>query len=653
MRVLIVLPTYNEAANIENVLDRVRRALPDASILVVDDDSPDGTAKIAEDFGDRRGNVVVLSRAAKLGLGSAYRAGFAWGLERGYEALVEMDSDLSHDPDALRSLVTPLEEGYEVCIGSRYVPGGSIPNWSLPRRLLSKGGNLYANVLLDLHVRDSTAGFRAYAATVLRRIDLSSVRADSYGFQIEMTYRAIRAGACGARGTDPFRGSGARDFEDVHLHGRGGAGPRHLVGCSAGDGAASLGQQGNRTGCTASRVAVSEGGNRETAGGAMLPIDLGAGQVVVLVHGQPGAGADWAAVASRLAADHRVLAPDRPGWGSDVRSATGLGRERRRPRSGPRGRRGTGRGDGGRPLARWRCCHRAGPEAPGACRRARAHRVRRRLWGAVGVRSPARRADAGQRHRRRRRGRASARPIAATRYAERHPGARIADRVAVLPTVQAAVRTDARPLVGRARQSFLIEQRALVAETPALERALCRIAVPTVVVTGASDRIVPPAAARSLAAAPPGSRARRGLGWAPPAVRPSRGGREDRATLLGASRQGSGTDRSREKGLELELSLGELSGRIGVRRRCRRPRTTGREPCIDTPSGSRRATPRRPGRRPSRPGRRSGRDRAPRACRGSRGRGPRVSRLRRGWDGGERRARARREVAADAWRACR
>jgi len=195
MRVLVVLPTYNEAANIENVLDRVRVALPEASVLVVDDDSPDGTAKIAEDFGDRRGNVEVLSRVAKLGLGSAYRAGFAWGLERGYDVLVEMDSDLSHDPGALPSLIAPLEQGYEVCIGSRYVPGGSIPNWSLPRRLLSKGGNLYANLLLGLHVRDSTAGFRAYSATVLQRIDMSSVRAGGYGFQIEMTYRAIEAGA--------------------------------------------------------------------------------------------------------------------------------------------------------------------------------------------------------------------------------------------------------------------------------------------------------------------------------------------------------------------------------------------------------------------------------------------------------------------------
>ena len=195
MRVLVVLPTFNEAATIENVLDRVRTALPDASVLVVDDNSPDGTAKIAEEFGERSRNVEVLSRPGKLGLGSAYREGFRWGLERGYDAMVEMDSDFSHDPDALPTIVAPLGEGYEVCIGSRYVPGGSIPNWSLPRRLLSRGGNIYADLLLGLHVRDSTAGYRAYAATALRRIDLASVRAESYGFQIEMTYRAIGVGA--------------------------------------------------------------------------------------------------------------------------------------------------------------------------------------------------------------------------------------------------------------------------------------------------------------------------------------------------------------------------------------------------------------------------------------------------------------------------
>jgi len=195
VRVLVVLPTFNEAATIEDVLGRVRKALPEASVLVVDDNSPDGTAKIAAEFGERCGRVEVLPRPAKMGLGSAYRDGFAWGLARGYEAMVEMDSDLSHDPDALPVVLAPLEEGYEVGIGSRYVPGGSIPNWSLPRRVLSRGGNIYADLLLGLHVRDSTAGYRAYAATVLRRIDLGSVRAESYGFQIEMTYRARQLGA--------------------------------------------------------------------------------------------------------------------------------------------------------------------------------------------------------------------------------------------------------------------------------------------------------------------------------------------------------------------------------------------------------------------------------------------------------------------------
>lgn len=195
MRVLVVLPTFNEAATIENILDRVRKVLPDASVLVVDDNSPDGTAKIAAEAGERFGGVDVLSRPAKMGLGSAYRDGFRWGLERGYEAMVEMDSDFSHDPDALPTVLAPLGEGYEVCIGSRYVPGGSTPRWSLPRRLLSRGGNIYADFLLGLGVRDSTAGFRAYATTVLGRIDLGSVRAESYGFQIEMTYRAIAVGA--------------------------------------------------------------------------------------------------------------------------------------------------------------------------------------------------------------------------------------------------------------------------------------------------------------------------------------------------------------------------------------------------------------------------------------------------------------------------
>ena len=264
----------------------------------------------------------MLSRDGKSGLGSAYRDGFRWGLERGFEALVEMDSDLSHDPDALPSLVEPLEQGYEVCIGSRYVPGGSIPNWSLPRRLLSKGGNLYANVLLNLNVRDSTAGFRAYSATVLRRIDLSSVRADSYGFQIEMTYRAI---GVGARVREvPIR------FVDREL------GTSKMSTYTVVEALALVTVWGARrasrrlwAGAKAARAAVRSrlpvtGGTAGPTDAPSLPIDAGTGPVVVLVHGQPGAGADWEVLAGLLAGEHRVLAPDRPGWGSDRRPAMGI-----------------------------------------------------------------------------------------------------------------------------------------------------------------------------------------------------------------------------------------------------------------------------------------------------------------------------------------
>ncbi len=194
MEALVVLPTYNESANIETVLRRVRAAVPHASVLVVDDGSPDGTADIAERIGKELGNIDVLRRHQKSGLGNAYRAGFRWGLERGFEACVEMDSDLSHEPEALPELLAPLEAGYEVVIGSRYVPGGRIPNWAWHRQLLSRGGNLYASALLGLGVADATAGFRAYASTLLRRIDLDAIRAEGYGFQIEMTYEAIRAG---------------------------------------------------------------------------------------------------------------------------------------------------------------------------------------------------------------------------------------------------------------------------------------------------------------------------------------------------------------------------------------------------------------------------------------------------------------------------
>lgn len=191
----MVLPTYNEAANIYNVLVRVRAALPEGHVLIVDDNSPDGTADIAEKAGESLGNIEILRRSAKQGLGSAYRAGFRWGMEAGFDAMVEMDSDMSHDPADLPRLVAPLDEGYELVIGSRYVKGGSIPDWSITRRLVSRGGNIYADAMLGLGVKDSTAGFRAYAATLLRRIDLDQVRAGSYGFQVEMTYMALKVDA--------------------------------------------------------------------------------------------------------------------------------------------------------------------------------------------------------------------------------------------------------------------------------------------------------------------------------------------------------------------------------------------------------------------------------------------------------------------------
>ena len=195
MDVLVVLPTYNESENIDHVLRRIRAALPAATVLVVDDGSPDGTADLAEMLAKELGSIEIMRRAGKSGLGSAYRAGFAWGLDRGFDACIEMDADLSHEPEALPALVAPLADGQELVIGSRYIPGGVIPNWAWHRRLLSRGGNIYASTLLGLGVADSTAGFRAYAAPLLARLDLDAIRAEGYGFQIEMTYAAKRAGA--------------------------------------------------------------------------------------------------------------------------------------------------------------------------------------------------------------------------------------------------------------------------------------------------------------------------------------------------------------------------------------------------------------------------------------------------------------------------
>jgi dolichol-phosphate mannosyltransferase len=194
VRVLVVIPTYQEAENIGVVLEQVREAVPDASVLVVDDNSPDGTADLADTFAAEHGGVSVLRRPGKAGLGSAYRAGFGWGLERGFDAMVEMDADLSHDPGSLPRLLDALEAGADLVIGSRYVPGGAVPNWPTHRLLLSKWGNRYVNIVLGLPVRDATAGFRTYTAETLAHIDLGKVRADGYAFQIEMAYTVDQGG---------------------------------------------------------------------------------------------------------------------------------------------------------------------------------------------------------------------------------------------------------------------------------------------------------------------------------------------------------------------------------------------------------------------------------------------------------------------------
>ncbi len=205
VRTLVVLPTYEEADNIAEVLRRLRGAVPAADVLVVDDSSPDGTADIAKAAAHELGGVDVRVRPGKSGLGSAYREGFREGLARGYDVLVEMDSDLSHDPSALPSLLRAVEEGADLAIGSRYVPGGSIPHWPFYRRSLSRWGNRYAALLLRLQVRDSTSGFRAYRADMLRRLNLDEVRADGYGFQIEMAYRVARLGGTIAERPIEFR----------------------------------------------------------------------------------------------------------------------------------------------------------------------------------------------------------------------------------------------------------------------------------------------------------------------------------------------------------------------------------------------------------------------------------------------------------------
>ncbi len=194
MKILIVTPTYNEMDNLSVFIEAVFKSCPTANILVVDDASPDGTGKLADEFAAKDERVFVLHRAGKLGLGTAYVEGFQWGLRRDYSFFFEMDADLSHDPKYIPFFLEAFERGADVVVGSRNIPGGSVVGWGLGRHFLSKGGSIYARLVLGVAVRDLTTGYKAYTKNALEKMDIANIRSNGYSFQIETTYRAIRVG---------------------------------------------------------------------------------------------------------------------------------------------------------------------------------------------------------------------------------------------------------------------------------------------------------------------------------------------------------------------------------------------------------------------------------------------------------------------------
>ena len=192
-RAIVIVPTYNEAENIGNLIQKVFETVPDISILVVDDNSPDGTGKIVDDLAAKYQNLDIIHREEKLGLGSAYRAGFRYAIDNGFDLVLEMDSDFSHDPKYVSQLLTLAEE-YDVIIGSRYVPGGGTPDWEFKRRFLSRGANIFARFMLGLRFRDGTAGFRCYRRSALEAIGFDETRSNGYAFQVEILYRCRQEG---------------------------------------------------------------------------------------------------------------------------------------------------------------------------------------------------------------------------------------------------------------------------------------------------------------------------------------------------------------------------------------------------------------------------------------------------------------------------
>jgi len=193
MMIVVIVPTYNEASNLGKLVPRILEQGEAFHVLVVDDNSPDGTGRLADEMAAAEPRVHVLHRPGKAGLGTAYIAGFRWALSHGADFILEMDADLSHDPAALPRFMQAIE-GADLVLGSRYVPGGGVRNWPLVRQIISRGGSLYSRLILGVRIRDLTGGFKCFRRQVLETIDLGSIETSGYAFQIEMTYRALRAG---------------------------------------------------------------------------------------------------------------------------------------------------------------------------------------------------------------------------------------------------------------------------------------------------------------------------------------------------------------------------------------------------------------------------------------------------------------------------